>query len=59
MELIPDLTGVSLSGPGEEESPALGEEVLGREVGQLEVAVGEDDEAGGVEALPVRGEGTP
>ena len=43
--------------PGEEERPPLGEEVLGREVGQLEVAVGEDDEAGGVEGVPVRGEG--
>ena len=48
---------MSLGGPREEESPPLGEEVLGREVGQLEVAVGEDDEAGGVEGVPVRGEG--
>ena len=57
--MIPDCAGVSFGGPGEEESPALGEKVLGREVSQLEVAVGEDDEAGGVEVLPVRGEGTP
>ena len=43
----------------EEEAPFRFEKIFRWQVGEDRVSVGEEDEAGGVEALPVRGEGTP
>ena len=50
---------MSLGRLREEESPFRFEKILWWQVGEGRVSVGEEDEAGAVEALPVRGEGTP
>ena len=48
---------MSLSWCWQEQRPLLTQEILGGHVQQVDVTVGEDDEAGEVQTRPVRGEG--
>ena len=48
---------MSLGWCWQEQRPLLTQEILGGHVQQVDVTVGEDDEAGEVQTRPVRGEG--